>query len=138
MVNTCSLHFPILFLCNRHKHEPDQASAASPGKILSNHRFCQFHQHIRFLVFLQSNPILPARHQHHIPIIATKDTAAGKFIEKENLGWSIEYNQEALKQCLHNILQNPALLQEKRESEISAYEANTWKARAKQVILDLK
>lgn len=75
---------------------------------------------------------------HYIPIIATKDTAAGKFIEKENLGWSIEYNQEALKQCLHNILQNPALLQEKRESEISAYEANTWKARAKQVILDLK
>ena len=42
---------------------------------------------------------------HYIPIIATKDTAAGKFIEKENLGWSIEYNQEALKQCLHNILQ---------------------------------
>ena len=40
---------------------------------------------------------------HYIPIIATKDTAAGKFIEKENLGWSIEYNQEALKQCLHNI-----------------------------------
>lgn len=75
---------------------------------------------------------------HYIPIIATKDTAAGKFIEKENLGWSIEYNQEALKQCLHNILQNPTLLQEKRESEISAYEANTWKARAKQVILDLK
>ena len=30
------------------------------------------------------------------------------------------------------------ILQEKRESEISAYEANTWKARAKQVILDLK
>ena len=75
---------------------------------------------------------------HYIPIIATKDTAAGKFIEKENLGWSIEYNQEALKQCLHNILQNPALLQEKRESETSANEANTWKARAKQVILDLK
>lgn len=37
---------------------------------------------------------------HYIPIIATKDTAAGKFIEKENLGWSIEYNQESIKTML--------------------------------------
>ena len=48
-----------------------------------------------------------------IPIVATKGTAAGEFVENSGIGWSINYDIQSLKKCLKNIIQNPQVLEEK-------------------------
>ena len=73
-----------------------------------------------------------------VPIFATKGTVAGDFVEKTGIGWSIEYSEEALKQCIEQILRCPQVLEEKKKKEIEIYNKHTWKARALQVIEDLK
>lgn len=72
------------------------------------------------------------------PILATKGTEAGKFVEENNIGWCIDYSQEALVDTLRGIINNPNLLKEKEENEIKIVKKHTWQARAEQVISDLK
>ena len=73
-----------------------------------------------------------------IPIVATKGTAAGEFVENSGIGWSINYDIQSLKKCLKNIIQNPQVLEEKRKRELEIKSCHTWKARAHQVIEDLR
>lgn len=74
---------------------------------------------------------------HLIPILATEGTAAGKFVKENDIGWSIEYNENAMRCCLEKIRENPLVLYEKRNSEKKILQDHTWLARAKQVIRDL-
>lgn len=71
------------------------------------------------------------------PIIATCGSAAGEFVELNDIGWNISYNDNSLEKLLAKILKDRKLLIEKRNNLASALQRNTWKARAAQVIDDL-
>ncbi|MFL0246909.1 glycosyltransferase [Candidatus Clostridium stratigraminis] len=72
------------------------------------------------------------------PIISTKNTAAGEFIEKNNIGWSIDYSKESLRKQLIYIFKNQELLDEKTNNINKIIAENTWKARAKKVVDNLQ
>lgn len=73
-----------------------------------------------------------------IPIVATKETAAGEFVVSNKIGWSIKYDIKSFQKCLEDIIQNPDVLNEKRRKEMEIRKNHTWKARAYQVINDLR
>lgn len=73
-----------------------------------------------------------------VPILATKGTAAGDFVEKENIGWSIEYNVDTLTSCLNEIIADPQMLEEKWKNELKILNQHTWKSRAEKVIHNFK
>lgn len=68
-----------------------------------------------------------------LPIITTSGTAAGNFVEENNLGWSINPTVEELKSLLEKIRQNPGLLKEKKSAALSIQKNHTWEARAGKV-----
>ena len=85
---------------------------------------------------------LPVKTMEYIsnkkPIIAIEDTEASKFIKKYDIGFAVRYNEEDLKKLLLYLLNNKKILKDKIENIEKIIYDNTWKARAKQVELDLK
>jgi len=71
------------------------------------------------------------------PIIAVKGTAVGSFVEENNIGWAIEYNEKTLEHLLAEIQNNPNIIEEKIENIEKIIPLNTWEARAEQVVKDL-
>lgn len=67
------------------------------------------------------------------PIIATKGTAAGDFVEKHDIGWAIHYEEDELLKLLQAIAGNPEMIKEKINNIDQIYEAHTWESRAKEV-----
>jgi glycosyltransferase involved in cell wall biosynthesis len=74
---------------------------------------------------------------HRKPILAVKGTAVGNFVEKYDVGWSIEYTAEKLKQTIRTIYENPAELERKINNIQQIIPQHTWKERARQVENDL-
>ena len=74
---------------------------------------------------------------HEIPSISTKGTAIGSFIEKNGIGWNLEFKDNAIADTLRGIINNPAELEEKRKNCISAKKINLWTTRAQKVAADL-
>lgn len=74
---------------------------------------------------------------HEIPIIATKNTVAGNFVDEKQIGWSVDYSEKALEMCLKHIINNPNIIDQIKLNEKCIREDHTWTARAKQVINDL-
>lgn len=72
------------------------------------------------------------------PIISTKGTAAGEFIEKNNVGWEVEYSEKSILELLRKIEKERELIREKSEKFDEVIMKNTWKERAKKVAKDLK
>ncbi len=72
------------------------------------------------------------------PVIATKGTEAGDFVEKFQNGFCIDYNVSDIACLLENIYQEPDLLLEKHKKAIECLEHNTWIRRAYQVKKELK
>lgn len=72
------------------------------------------------------------------PIIATEGSAAGEFVEKNGIGWTIPFSKDILKQLLQKICDDTNILEEKKEKMVKARELNTWKSRGAQVIQNLK
>lgn len=72
------------------------------------------------------------------PIIAVKGTSSGEFVSKNNVGWTVEYSKDRLKETLFHILQNSYELKEKIDNIKIILDDNTWEARAKKVANDLK
>lgn len=71
------------------------------------------------------------------PIIATKGSAAGEFVELYDIGWNISYDESSLKSLLELIFYNREKLIEKSNNLANALNKNSWKARATQVIKEL-
>lgn len=71
------------------------------------------------------------------PILATKGSSVGDFVEKNKMGFSIDYEKEELKNTLNEILSNPSLLKERVENIRNIKIKNTWSYRAKTVAKDL-
>lgn len=74
---------------------------------------------------------------HEIPIIATKNTVAGNFVDEKQIGWSVDYSEKALEMCLKHIINNSNIIDQIKLNEKCIREDHTWTARAKQVINDL-
>ncbi len=74
---------------------------------------------------------------HLKPILGTADTEAGRFIEKNNIGWSVRYTEEDLEKVLKEIAQNPSVLEKMTGQLTKARQENLWTERAKKVARDL-
>ena len=74
---------------------------------------------------------------HKKPIIATAGTEAGNFVKDNGAGWVIPYDENALKELLNQIKENPEILIEKINNIYNILPMNTWKSRALQVCKDL-
>ena len=72
------------------------------------------------------------------PVIVTKGTVAGKFVEKFGNGISVPYDIEKLSNAIEEVLNNRGMLIEMHENACNCLEQNTWKCRALQVEKDLK
>lgn len=75
---------------------------------------------------------------HGLPSFATEHTAIGDFVEQNGIGWTIPYQAEAIAARLREILQNPALLDEKFAVCEEVRKLHTWKRRAEQVANGLR
>ena len=75
---------------------------------------------------------------HEIPMLSTKGTSIGEFVEENDIGWNIEYKAEDIKKVLQGVLSNPQILTEKRNKCLIAKNNNLWTTRANQVVKDLK
>lgn len=67
------------------------------------------------------------------PIIATKNTSAGKFVTENDIGWSIEYDVESLRNLLEYLHFNSHEILEKHQNAIQVLKQNTWEKRAEKV-----
>lgn len=71
------------------------------------------------------------------PILASKGSLAGEFVENNRIGWSIEYKAEALVNFLSNLINDMSEIESiKNQMQVVANQHN-WGARAQQVIADL-
>ena len=71
------------------------------------------------------------------PIIAVKGTAVGDFVENNNIGWVINYDESELENLIISLQDNPSQIDEKIKSIEEIIPQNTWKERALQVQKDL-
>ena len=75
---------------------------------------------------------------HRKPVIASKGTAVGDFVEKYNVGWVINYDVNELTTLLTELKNNPAMIQEKEKNIENIITEISWGARVNQVIKDLQ
>jgi len=71
------------------------------------------------------------------PIIAVKDTAVGDFVEENDIGWTLEYNENELRSLIVNLQNNPSLIDAKIKNIKKIMPKHTWEARASQVAKEL-
>ena len=71
------------------------------------------------------------------PIIAVKNTAVGDFVEANDIGWVIEYDEIQLEDLITNIQNNPSQIEDKIRNIEKIIPIHTWEARALQVQKDL-
>jgi len=62
------------------------------------------------------------------PLIVAKNTGFDVLIEKEGIGLSIEYSQQAFQQALDNCLANPDVLKEMGKRAKKIYAKYSWSA----------
>lgn len=74
---------------------------------------------------------------HELPVLSAKSTGIGAFVEKNGIGWNIEYSASVIAETLKAIIDDPSVIVEKREKCAAAKKQNLWVSRAKQVSADL-
>ena len=74
---------------------------------------------------------------HEIPVVSTKGTGIGTFVEQNDIGWNVVFSADAIEKVLKNVIAYPELLHEKAMNCKKAKAANLWICRAKQVMEDL-
>lgn len=75
---------------------------------------------------------------HELPMLATKGSSVGEFVEKHGLGWTLKNTSDSISELLETITRHPEVLDEKRSCCSKEIENNTWRSRAQQVAEDLK
>ena len=71
------------------------------------------------------------------PIIATKNTEAGRIMEEHQIGWSLKYEENEFSDFLDKLYENQDVLKEKHLKVVSYLYENTWECRAKKVAVEL-
>ena len=72
------------------------------------------------------------------PVIATADTAAGRYVQENDIGWAVDFDAEAFRKMLMRLAENRDEIREKTENTVAIIPDNTWEARAQTVADDLK
>jgi glycosyltransferase involved in cell wall biosynthesis len=72
------------------------------------------------------------------PIISTKGGCAGDFVQQYNIGWSIPYREEAIRELLEYLHNEPNEIILKQKNIFACLEKNTWEDRALQLEKDLR
>lgn len=75
---------------------------------------------------------------HEVPVISTKGTAIGEFVESNGTGWNVEFDAAAIAEVLNTVKENPSVLDTIRENCHRAKEDNLWTERARTVATDMK
>lgn len=75
---------------------------------------------------------------HEMPVISTKGTDIGTFVEKNGIGWNIDYDADAIAKVLNTVKSNPEVLEKIRDNCRRTKADNLWTVRAKTVASDLK
>ena len=97
------------------------------GLIFEENEYRKFAMPIKLFEYLSNNK----------PIIATKGTAAGKFVEENGIGWTVEYDTIEIENLLERLKNNKNEIEKIKENEKNIIEQNLWKMRAKKVANDL-
>jgi glycosyltransferase involved in cell wall biosynthesis len=71
------------------------------------------------------------------PVIASRGTLAGEFVEQQGIGWAVDYGADPIAALLQSLLDKPAVLQAPTEATHRIRREHTWQARARQVADDL-
>lgn len=71
------------------------------------------------------------------PVIASRGTLAGSFVEQHGAGWTVPYDAGALAQLLQALSNDPAIIAAKVSVLATLRCAHTWQARAAQVVAEL-
>ncbi|EPY2307963.1 TPA: glycosyltransferase family 1 protein [Clostridium botulinum] len=71
------------------------------------------------------------------PIICCKNTAVGKFVMDNSIGWEIDYSEESLSKLLEYLSCNNQEIYVKKSNITKIIDQHDWKARARKVINDL-
>jgi len=71
------------------------------------------------------------------PVIATKGTAVGDFVEKYNIGWVTDYDESSLKHLICFLIKNKYEIECKIRNIERILPQHTWEARAHKVEKDL-
>lgn len=71
------------------------------------------------------------------PIIATKDTAAGKFVEENGIGWTVRYDTKEIISLLERLKKDNSEIEKIKLNQKKIIEENTWEIRAREVANDL-
>lgn len=74
---------------------------------------------------------------HAKPVIATKGSFAGDFVEENGVGWAIPYEAAAMTELSQRLIDDPALLESARRRATIVREQHTWQTRAEHVVDDL-
>lgn len=72
------------------------------------------------------------------PVLVSKGTAIGEFVEQYDTGWAIDYTASDIKNMLNQLIENPDLLYQKRKQCIEVKKENLWIKRAEKVAIDLR
>lgn len=73
-----------------------------------------------------------------LPILASKDTFSGKFVEQNNIGWQLEYNEKELEEFLDKIIEDRSIVATKRQEVLKIRENHTWLKRAGEIAEKMK
>jgi len=71
---------------------------------------------------------------HGLPVLASKGTAVGDFIEANDIGWTVEYDKEKIETLFAMLKNDKRLLARKAENVRKVISSHTWDARANSVI----
>lgn len=71
------------------------------------------------------------------PVISTGDTAAGRFVEDNGIGWTIGYTEAELSSLIKRLLESKTEIMEKTAEVVRIASENTWEARARAVVENL-
>ena len=94
---------------------------------IANHEYMKLATPIKLLEYIS----------YVTPVIATKGSCAGDFVEKYDIGWSIPYNMESLDDLLERLIINKGEILEKQHNVINCLKDNTWEKRVMKVQKDL-
>jgi len=71
------------------------------------------------------------------PVLATEGTLAGDFVHTNQVGWTIPYDETALRDLLSRLVEAPTEVSQRRRDMGAMAGRHSWQARARQVIKDL-
>ena len=75
---------------------------------------------------------------YEIPVLSTKGTAIGNFVEKNGIGWNIQCEATEIAKIFRQVLNKPLELETKRYNCSVTKQKNLWTSRAKQVAAELR